>query len=112
NDQVFMRLALMGRKLRRHVFIVREQLSEVDVLLQVADELGVTPTAGVRIKLYSEGSGRWAKSGGEKSKFGLGTAQLVKLVDKLKALDRLDILKLIHFHLGSQITDIRYIKSG
>jgi arginine decarboxylase len=111
-DEEFMRLALMGQKLGHQVFIVLEQLSEVDVLLQVADELGVTPTAGVRIKLYSEGSGRWAKSGGEKSKFGLSTAQLVKLVDKLKALDRLDILKLIHFHLGSQITDIRYIKSG
>ena len=111
-DEEFMRLALMGQKLGHQVFIVLEQLSEVDVLLQVADELGVTPTAGVRIKLYSEGSGRWAKSGGEKSKFGLSTAQLVKLVDKLKALDRLDMLKLIHFHLGSQITDIRYIKSG
>jgi arginine decarboxylase len=84
----------------------------VDVLLKVADELGVNPTAGVRIKLYSEGSGRWAKSGGEKSKFGLSTAQLVRLVDKLKSLGRLDILKLIHFHLGSQITDIRYIKAG
>jgi arginine decarboxylase len=111
-DEEFMRLALMGQKLGHQVFIVLEQLSEVDVLLQVADELGVTPTAGVRIKLYSEGSGRWAKSGGEKSKFGLGTAQLVKLVDKLKDLGRLDILKLIHFHLGSQITDIRYIKAG
>src|SRR6059058_659597 len=111
-DEEFMRLALMGQKLGHQVFIVLEQLSEVDVLLQVADELGVTPTAGVRIKLYSEGSGRWAKSGGEKSKFGLSTAQLVRLVDKLKSLDRLDILKLIHFHLGSQITDIRYIKAG
>src|SRR3954470_7952644 len=111
-DEEFMRLALMGQKLGHQVFIVLEQLSEVDVLLQVADELGVNPTAGVRIKLYSEGSGRWAKSGGEKSKFGLSTAQLVRLVDKLKALDRLDILKLIHFHLGSQITDIRYIKAG
>ena len=111
-DEEFMRLALMGQKLGHQVFIVLEQLSEVDVLLQVADELGVTPTAGVRIKLYSEGSGRWAKSGGEKSKFGLGTAQLVRLVDKLKAAGRLDILKLIHFHLGSQITDIRYIKAG
>ncbi|MFL5470454.1 MAG: biosynthetic arginine decarboxylase [Gemmatimonadaceae bacterium] len=111
-DEEFMRLALMGQKLGHQVFIVLEQLSEVDVLLQVADELGVNPTAGVRIKLYSEGSGRWAKSGGEKSKFGLSTAQLVKLVDKLKSLNRLDILKLIHFHLGSQITDIRYIKSG
>ena len=111
-DEEFMRLALMGQKLGHQVFIVLEQLSEVDVLLQVADELGVNPTAGVRIKLYSEGSGRWAKSGGEKSKFGLSTAQLVKLVDKLRALGRLDILKLIHFHLGSQITDIRYIKTG
>src|SRR5256714_3188682 len=111
-DDEFMRLALMGQKLGHQVFIVLEQLSEVDVLLQVADELGVNPTAGVRIKLYSEGSGRWAKSGGEKSKFGLSTAQLVKLVDKLKTLGRLDILKLIHFHLGSQITDIRYIKAG
>jgi arginine decarboxylase len=111
-DEEFMRLALMGQKLGHQVFIVLEQLSEVDVLLQVADELGVKPTAGVRIKLYSEGSGRWAKSGGEKSKFGLSTAQLVRLVDRLRAADRLDILKLIHFHLGSQITDIRYIKSG
>src|SRR5919205_1500002 len=111
-DEEFMRLALMGQKLGHQVFIVLEQLSEVDVLLQVADELGVKPTAGVRIKLYSEGSGRWAKSGGEKSKFGLSTAQLVRLVDKLKAANRLDILKLIHFHLGSQITDIRYIKAG
>ena len=111
-DEEFMRLALMGQKLGHQVFIVLEQLSEVDVLLQVADELGVNPTAGVRIKLYAEGSGRWAKSGGEKSKFGLSTAQLVRLVDKLRALGRLDILKLIHFHLGSQITDIRYIKAG
>jgi arginine decarboxylase len=111
-DDEFMRLALMGQKLGHQVFIVLEQLSEVDVLLKVADELGVNPTAGVRIKLYSEGSGRWAKSGGEKSKFGLSTAQLVRLVDKLKGLGRLDILKLIHFHLGSQITDIRYIKAG
>jgi arginine decarboxylase len=111
-DEEFMRLALMGQKLGHKVFIVLEQLSEVDVLLQVADELGVIPTAGVRIKLHSEGSGRWAKSGGEKSKFGLSTAQLVKLVDKLRDAGRLDVLKLIHFHLGSQITDIRYIKAG
>src|SRR6266487_3406428 len=111
-DEEFMRLALMGQKLGHKVFIVLEQLSEVDVLLQVADELGVNPSAGVRIKLHSEGSGRWARSGGEKSKFGLSTAQLVKLVDRLKALGRLDVIKLIHFHLGSQITDIRYIKAG
>lgn len=111
-DEEFMRLALMGQKLGHQVFIVLEQLSEVDVLIQVADELGVNPTAGVRIKLYAEGSGRWARSGGEKSKFGLSTAQLVKLIDRLRDLGRLDIIKMIHFHLGSQITDIRYIKTG
>ena len=111
-DHEFIRLALMGQKLGHQVFIVIEQLSELEVLLEVADEMGVTPTAGVRIKLASAGFGRWAQSGGERSKFGLSTAQLVRLVDQLKAAGRLDILKLIHFHLGSQITDIRYIKSG
>ena len=111
-DHEFMRLALTGQKLGHKVFIVLEQVSELDVLLEVAEELGVTPTCGVRIKLASEGAGRWAQSGGEKSKFGLSSAELIKLIDKLQALGKLDILKLIHFHLGSQITDIRFIKSG
>ncbi len=111
-DEEFMRLALMGQKLGHRVFIVIEQLSEVDVLLQAAEAIGVTPTIGVRIKLSSEGAGRWAQSGGEKSKFGLNPSQLMTLVDKLTALGKSDILKLIHFHLGSQITDIRYIKRG
>ncbi|HUF28851.1 MAG TPA: biosynthetic arginine decarboxylase, partial [Gemmatimonadaceae bacterium] len=111
-DEEFMRLALMGHKLGHQVFIVLEQLSEVDVLLQAADEIGVVPTAGVRIKLASAGFGRWAQSGGEKSKFGLNSAQLVTLIDRLRDEKRLDILKLIHFHLGSQITDIRYIKAA
>jgi arginine decarboxylase len=111
-DEEFMRLALMGQKLGHQVYIVIEQLSEIDVLLQVADEMGVMPTAGVRIKLASRGFGRWKESGGEKSKFGLNSAQLMQAVDKLRAADRLDIIKLIHFHLGSQITDIRFIKLG
>jgi arginine decarboxylase len=111
-DEEFMRLALMGQKLGHQVFIVIEQLSEIDVLLQVADEMGVTPVAGVRIKLASRGFGRWKESGGEKSKFGLNAAQLVQAIDKLRAAGRLDIVKLIHFHLGSQITDIRFIKLG
>jgi arginine decarboxylase len=111
-DEEFMRLALMGQKLGHQVYIVIEQLSEIDVLLQVADEMGVVPTAGVRIKLASRGFGRWKESGGEKSKFGLNSAQLMQAVDKLRAADRLDIIKLIHFHLGSQITDIRFIKLG
>jgi arginine decarboxylase len=111
-DHEFMRLALMGQKLGHTVFIVLEQVSELDVLLEVAEELGVQPTCGVRIKLASEGAGRWAQSGGEKSKFGLSSAELIKLIDRLESVGRLDILKLIHFHLGSQITDIRFIKSG
>ncbi|OYV70792.1 MAG: arginine decarboxylase, partial [Deltaproteobacteria bacterium 21-66-5] len=111
-DEEFMRLALMGQKLGHQVFIVIEQLSEIDVLLRVADEMEVVPTAGVRIKLSSRGFGRWAESGGEKSKFGLNTSQLVQAVEKLRAAGRLDVVKLIHFHLGSQITDIRFIKSG
>src|SRR5690606_17107632 len=111
-DHEFMRLALMGQKLGHRVFIVLEQLSELDVLLEVADELGVTPMAGVRIKLASEGAGRWAQSGGEESKCGLSSAEVVKLFDRLADMGRLDIVKLIHFHLGSQITDIRFIKSG
>lgn len=111
-DHEFMRLALMGQKVGHRVFIVLEQLSELDVLLEVADELGVTPTIGVRIKLATESAGRWAQSAGEKSKFGLNTAQLVKLIDRLRESGRLEILKLLHFHLGSQIPDIRYIKGG
>ncbi|MEX2177563.1 MAG: hypothetical protein WD801_02555, partial [Gemmatimonadaceae bacterium] len=109
-DEEFMRLALMGQKLGHQVFVVIEQLSEIDVLLQVAEDLNVTPTAGVRIKLASRGFGRWKDSGGEKSKFGLTSSDLMSAIDKLRAAGKLDWIKLIHFHLGSQITDIRFIK--
>src|ERR687895_1667291 len=111
-DEEFMRLALMGQKLGHKVMIVLEQLNELEVLLKVADEMGVQPTAGVRIKLATEGSGRWAKSGGERSKFGLDAVELMKLLDRLDRLGRKDLLKLVHFHLGSQITDIRYVQAG
>lgn len=111
-DHEFMRLALMGQKVGHQVFIVIEQLSEVDVLLEVAAELQVRPTVGVRVKLATESAGRWAQSAGEKSKFGLNPSQLVKLIDRLRDSGQLDILKLVHFHLGSQIPDIRFIKAG
>ena len=111
-DEEFMRLALMGQKLGHKVFIVIEQVSELNVLLQVAEQIGVQPTIGVRIKLNTEGSGRWAQSGGEKSKFGLGPSQLMLVIERLQAAGRLDIVKLIHCHIGSQITDIRFIKRG
>jgi arginine decarboxylase len=109
-DEEFMRLALMGQKLGHKVLIVIEKISEVEVLLRVAAEMGVEPTAGVRIKLSATGAGRWSETAGEKSKFGLNSAQLVKVIDMLKAAGKLDALKLIHFHLGSQIPDIRNIK--
>jgi arginine decarboxylase len=111
-DEEFMRLALMGQKLGHTVMVVLEQLNELEVLLRVSEEMGVQPTVGVRIKLASEGSGRWAKSAGEKSKFGLGAIELVKLLDRLTAVGQQSMLRLVHFHLGSQIPDIRVIKAG
>jgi arginine decarboxylase len=111
-DEEYMRLALMGQKLGHTVMIVLEQLNELDVLLKVADEMQVEPTAGVRIKLATEGSGRWAKSGGERSKFGLSAVELMRLLNELERRGRKEILKLVHFHLGSQITDIRHVKAG
>ncbi len=111
-DEEFLRLALMGQKLGHTVFIVMEQLHELDVVLRVADEMNVSPTLGVRIKLATEGSGRWAKSGGEKSKFGLSAVELMRLLDRLESIGRKDLLRLVHFHLGSQITDIRFVKAG
>ncbi len=111
-DEEFMRLALIGQQLGHKVIVVIEQLSELELLLHVADEMGVEPNVGVRIKLASEGSGRWAKSGGEKSKFGLSAVELVQLLDRLTAAGRQHLLKLVHFHLGSQITDIRTVKTG
>ncbi len=109
-DEEFMRLALMGQKLGHKVLIVIEKISEVEVLLRVAAEMGVEPTAGVRIKLSATGAGRWSETAGEKSKFGLNSAQLVKVIDMLREAGKLDALRLIHFHLGSQIPDIRNIK--
>ncbi|MGH7593838.1 MAG: biosynthetic arginine decarboxylase, partial [Gemmatimonadales bacterium] len=111
-DEEFMRLALIGQQLGHSVMIVLEQLNELDVLLKVAAEMGVEPTLGVRIKLATEGSGRWAKSGGEKSKFGLSAVELVRLLDTLQQSGKAHLLKLVHFHLGSQVTDIRFIKTA
>ncbi|HEX5725353.1 MAG TPA: biosynthetic arginine decarboxylase [Longimicrobiaceae bacterium] len=109
-DEEFMRLAMMGQKLGHTVLIVIEKISEVDTILRVAKDLDLVPTVGVRIKLSATGSGRWSESAGERSKFGLNSAQLVRVLDKLEKAGRLEVLKLIHFHLGSQIPDIRNIK--
>ncbi|HET9276338.1 MAG TPA: biosynthetic arginine decarboxylase, partial [Gemmatimonadales bacterium] len=111
-DEEFMRLALMGQRLGHSVFIVLEQVGELETALRVSEEMGVEPQLGVRIKLATEGSGRWAKSGGEKSKFGLGATDLMRLLDRLSKAGKEHLLKLVHFHLGSQISDIRYVKAG
>ena len=111
-DEEYMRLALMGQKLGHRILIVLEKPGEVETLLRVADEMEVVPTAGVRIKLSTTGAGRWSESAGERSKFGLNASQLMEVLDHLEAAGRREILKMIHFHLGSQITDIRSIKLG
>ena len=111
-DEEYMRLALMGQKLGHTVLIVLEKINEVDILLKVAKEMDVKPTAGIRIKLSTTGAGRWSESAGEKSKFGLNSAQLMRVLEKLKKAEQTDILRMVHFHLGSQIPDIRNIKQA
>jgi len=111
-DAEYLRLAFMAQRLGHQVFVVLEQLRELDALVEAAAEIGVEPTMGVRIKLGTEGAGRWAKSGGEQSKFGLSPAVLLRLLDRLQADGRQAWLQMIHFHLGSQITDIRTIKGA
>jgi arginine decarboxylase len=111
-DEAFIRLALMSQKLGKKVFIVVEKLDELLLIDKVAKELGVQPNIGLRIKLVSAGQGRWSSSAGEYSKFGLNTMELMEALEIAKNKNILDCVKLIHFHLGSQITNIRRIKDS
>ena len=111
-DEPFIRLALMSQKLGKKVFIVVEKLDELDLIFQVAQEVGVRPNIGLRIKLVSAGSGRWATSAGEYSKFGLNPMELMDALKMAREYQILDCIQLIHFHLGSQITNIRRIKNS
>ena len=111
-DEAFIRLALMSQKLGKKVFIVVEKLDELALIEKVAKELGVQPNIGLRIKLVSAGQGRWSSSAGEYSKFGLNTMELMEALEIAKSKNILDCVKLIHFHLGSQITNIRRIKDS
>ena len=111
-DEAFIRLALMSQKLGKKVFIVVEKLDELALIEKVAKELGVQPNIGLRIKLVSAGQGRWSSSAGEYSKFGLNTMELMEALKIAKGKNILDCIKLIHFHLGSQITNIRRIKDS
>ena len=111
-DEEYVRLALMGQKLGHEVLIVVEKISEVETVLQVAQEMDVAPGIGVRVKLSSTGAGKWHESAGERSKFGLTAAQLVRVVELLENAGRLDAFRMVHFHIGSQVPDIHNVKSA
>ncbi|WP_422677728.1 biosynthetic arginine decarboxylase [Billgrantia campisalis] len=111
-DREYVRLALMGEKLGHRVYLVVEKLSELPLILEEAERLGVTPRIGVRARLASVGRGRWQNTGGEKSKFGLTASQILLVVQQLREADALASLQLVHFHLGSQIANIRDIQRG
>ncbi|PNQ68868.1 arginine decarboxylase [Vibrio agarivorans] len=111
-DREYVRLALIGEKLGHKVFIVLEKLTELDLVLQEAKSLGVTPRLGLRIRLASQGAGKWQASGGEKSKFGLSASQVLNVIQRLKQEKLLHTMQLVHFHLGSQMANIRDVRNG
>lgn len=109
-DALFVQNALMGSKLGKKVIMVVEKLEELTLILQVSKEVGVEPMIGVRVRLAAKGAGKWATSGGENAKFGLSTADLVAASLMLKEAKLPNALKLVHFHVGSQVPDIGTIK--
>lgn len=109
-DDEFVRLAMMAQQMGRTVFPVIEKASELDLILTIASEIGVRPTFGMRVKLATRGSGRWQASGGYRSKFGLTVAEVLASLDRLLELDLADCFQLLHFHVGSQIGNIRHLK--
>jgi arginine decarboxylase len=111
-DEEYIETALMCSKLGRKVLIVVEKFSELELIANTARKIGVRPRIGMRIKLASKGSGRWEGSGGDRSKFGLSTREVVEAVRYLREADMLSCFELIHFHLGSQISAIRAIKNA
>ena len=111
-DENYIELAMLAQKLGKHIFLVVDKLNEIDVIAKAAKRLNVKPNLGIRIKLASSGSGKWAESGGDASKFGLTSSELLQAFDKLNELGLNDCVKLIHFHIGSQITKIRRIQNA
>ena len=109
-DRNFIRTALIGRKLGKKVIIVAEKVSEVQLITEIAKELGVEPWIGLRVRLLSKGAGKWATSGGEHAKFGLSTAEILEAIEIMEHAGMASSFKLLHFHIGSQIPDILTIK--
>ena len=111
-DEEYIETALMASKLGRTVLIVVEKYSELSLIAEVAKKVGVRPRIGIRVKLAAKGSGRWEASGGDRSKFGLSTREVVEAINFLRANDLLSCFELVHFHLGSQISAIRAVKNA
>lgn len=111
-DENYVELALLAQKMGRRIFLVVEKLNELHLIARLAKRIGVRPNIGIRIKLSSSGSGKWEESGGDHSKFGLNSSELLEAVDALAKYKMEDCLKHIHFHIGSQITKIRRIKNA
>lgn len=111
-DQSYIELALLAQKMGKRMFIVVEKLNELEIIAKAAKKLNVRPNLGIRIKLASSGSGKWEESGGDASKFGLTSSELLKALEILEKKEMKDCLRLIHFHIGSQITKIRRIQTA
>ena len=111
-DQSYIELALLAQKMGKRIFIVVEKLNELEIIAKAAKKLNVRSNLGIRIKLASSGSGKWEESGGDASKFGLTSSELLKALEILEKKEMKDCLRLIHFHIGSQITKIRRIQTA
>ncbi|MDR2039797.1 MAG: biosynthetic arginine decarboxylase [Bacteroidales bacterium] len=111
-DEDYIELALLAQKMGKRIFIVVEKLNELKLVVSIARRLKVKPNIGIRIKLASIGSGKWEESGGDVSKFGLNSSELLEALDILEKKDLKDCLRLVHFHIGSQVTKIRRIKNA
>ena len=111
-DENYIELALLAHKMGRRIILVVEKLNELRTIHAVARRLNITPAIGIRIKLANSGAGKWEESGGDTSKFGLNSSELLEALDNLEKQGTMSWLKLIHFHIGSQITKIRRIKNA
>ena len=111
-DESYIELALLAQKMGKRIFLVVEKMNELKLIAKMAKQLNVQPNIGIRIKLASSGSGNWEESGGDASKFGLTSSELLEALDFMESKGLKDCLKLIHFHIGSQVTKIRRIKTA
>ena len=111
-DEAFIDLALYALKMGIRAVLVLEMPSELELILARAARLGIRPWLGMRVKLAAKGSGHWLESGGDRSVFGLDTAQIIDVVDELRRRDRLDCLRMLHYHVGSQVPSIQTLRSA